>query len=159
MRHQPRDDPYGESPLFRNGITLQAPPDGTVARDAPALRAALENRPPMTPALLARGQDRYAIYCTPCHDAAGTGHGTVPARGFPTPPSLLEDRLRAASSRHLVDVIGNGVGVMYPFRRIPPQDRWAIAAYIRALQLSQDAEVARLPEAERRQLAAAPDAR
>ena len=153
MRHQPRYDSYEASTLFADGKSLQAPPEGTVARDAGGAQAALANRPLLTAALLARGRERFGIYCTPCHDASGSGEGTVPARGFPQPPSFHIDRLRAAPSRYFVEVITDGHGVMYSYaNRVSPADRWAIAAYIRALQLSQDATPADLTEDERRRL-------
>lgn len=145
MNHQPRYDSAEASTLFADGKSLQAPPDGTVARDAAALDAALTRRPPMTAALLARGRDRFQIYCVPCHDASGYGRGTVPARGFPQPPSFHSDRLRGAPSHYVVDVITNGYGVMFSYAdRVAPADRWAIAGYIHALQLSQNADAAEL---------------
>lgn len=150
MSHQPRYDEYSRSTLFPDGTSMQAPPDGTIARDAPALAAALAERPPMSAALLARGRERFGIYCAVCHDAAGTGHGTVPARGFPAPPDLAEPRLRQAPSAYFVEVITHGHGVMSPYAdRVAPADRWAIAAYIRALQLSRDAPVADLSAEDR----------
>ncbi|WEX10566.1 cytochrome c [Chelativorans sp. AA-79] len=157
MSHQPRYDSYEESSLFADGKALQAPPAGTVARDDPAWQAALEERPPMSLALLTRGRERFGIYCTPCHGYAGYGHGTVPNRGFPQPPSFHDPRLREAGSRYFVDVITHGHGVMYSYaNRVLPADRWAIAAYIRALQLSQNAPVAMLDAQERRRLEAQP---
>jgi mono/diheme cytochrome c family protein len=157
MSHQKRYDSDEASALFRDGKSLQAPPDGTIARDDPAWTAALTQRPPITAALLARGQERYGIYCMPCHDAAGYGHGTVPNRGFPQPPSYHQARLRDVSSDYIVDVITKGHGVMYGYAdRVAPSDRWAIAAYIRALQLSQDAPVGMLDDADRAQLGAKP---
>lgn len=153
MNHQPRYDSYEKSTLFADGKALQAPPDGTVARDDPERTAALANRPPITAALLQRGQERFGIYCAPCHDAAGYGNGTVPARGFPHPPSFHIDRLREASSRYFVDVITSGHGAMYSYAdRVSPPDRWAIAAYIRALQLSQNASIATLSPQDRARL-------
>ena len=152
MSHQPRADEYGESQLFGDGKVMQAPPDGTVARDDPATQAALERQPPLTTALLQRGRERFNIYCTPCHDYAGTGHGTVPARGFPQPPDLHEERLRKAPARYFVDVITSGHGVMYAYAdRVSPHDRWAIAAYIRALQ-NQTVPAASLTPQERAKL-------
>lgn len=92
---------------------------------------------PMTMALLRRGQERFAIYCTPCHGMTGDGDGMVVRRGFPRPPSYRVERLRDAPDRHLYEVIRDGYGVMYPFGdRIEPADRWAIVAYVRALQKS-----------------------
>jgi mono/diheme cytochrome c family protein len=153
MSHQPRYESYEKSSLFADRKALQAPPDGTVAQDDPALAASLADRPAMSAALIGRGRDRFEIFCTPCHDASGEGKGTVPARGFPKPPSFHIDRLRKAPSRYFVEVITHGHGVMYSYAdRVAPADRWAIAAYIRALQLSRHAPVAALTEAERRQL-------
>lgn len=95
---------------------------------------------PMTRALLVRGQQRYDIYCAPCHGRSGDGAGMVVQRGFPAPPSYHTDRLRNAPDSHFYQVISDGYGVMYPYAdRIAPPDRWAIVAYIRALQLSQHA--------------------
>ncbi|WIM12824.1 cytochrome c [Enhydrobacter sp.] len=153
MRHQPRYDSEERSVLFSDGKSLQAAPDGTIARDAPAQRQALRERPAMTEALLARGRERFGIYCTPCHDLSGHGQGIVPSRGFPHPPSFHIDRLRDAPSSYFVDVITNGHGVMYSYAdRVSPADRWAIAAYIRALQLSQDAPASVLTDADRAKL-------
>jgi mono/diheme cytochrome c family protein len=102
--------------------------------------------PPVTLALLERGQERYRIYCTPCHSELGDGHGMVVQRGFPSPPSYHIDRLRNAPVQHFYHVITNGYGAMYSFAaRVQPADRWAIVAYVRALQRSQDAKVADLP--------------
>jgi mono/diheme cytochrome c family protein len=153
MSHQPRYDSYEPSSLFADGKSMQAPPDGVIARDDRELSAALQQKPAMSLALIERGRERFAIYCTPCHDHAGYGQGTVPARGFPHPPSFHIARLREAPSSYFVDVIGHGHGVMYSYAdRVIPADRWAIAAYIRALQLSQDAPVATLSPDERTKL-------
>ena len=103
----------------------------------------------MTAELLARGQDRYEIFCAVCHDPTGHGRGVVPSRGFPQPPSFHSERLRNVPSRHIVRVITDGYGVMYAYGdRVPPADRWAIAAYVRALQLSQAAPLDILSSAE-----------
>ena len=102
--------------------------------------------PPLTLALLRRGQERFRIYCTPCHSERGDGNGMVVQRGFPPPPSYHTDRLRQAPVQHFYDVITNGYGAMYGFAdRVQPTDRWAIAAYIRALQRSQNATLADVP--------------
>ena len=155
MGSQPRYDNAEPSALFADGKVLQAPPDGTVAQDQPQRDADLSNRPAMSAALLKRGRERYAINCVPCHDAAGDGHGTVPARGFPQPPSFHEQRLVEAPSRYFVDVITHGHGVMYSYAdRVEPADRWAIAAYIRALQTSRNAPAAQLSNADREALKA-----
>ena len=100
---------------------------------------------PITPALLARGRQRFDIYCAPCHSRAGDGDGMIARRGFPHPPGYHTDRLRNAPDSHFYQVITNGYGIMYPYAdRITPHDRWAIVAYIRALQLSQHAPAADL---------------
>jgi mono/diheme cytochrome c family protein len=95
---------------------------------------------PLTKALLMRGQQRFDIYCAPCHGRSGDGAGMIVQRGFPAPPSYHTDRMRQAPDSHFYQVISDGYGVMYPYAdRITPHDRWAIVAYIRALQLSQHA--------------------
>lgn len=99
--------------------------------------------PPVTLALLERGQERFRIYCTPCHSELGDGHGMIVQRGFPPPPSYHIARLRDAPVQHFYDVITHGHGAMYSYaNRVQPRDRWAIAAYIRALQRSQNATLA-----------------
>jgi cbb3-type cytochrome c oxidase subunit III len=101
---------------------------------------------PITRETLQRGQERFDIYCAPCHGRTGEGNGIVVQRGFPPPPSYHIDRLRQAPVGHFVDVITHGYGVMYSYAtRVKPVDRWAIAAYIRALQKSQDATLALAP--------------
>ncbi|HEX7368702.1 MAG TPA: cytochrome c, partial [Rhodanobacteraceae bacterium] len=95
---------------------------------------------PITPALLARGQQRFNIYCAPCHSRVGDGDGMIAERGFPHPPSYHTPALRNAPDSHFYKVITDGYGVMYSYAdRVSPRDRWAIVAYIRALQLSQHA--------------------
>lgn len=153
MDDQPRYDSYERSTLFADGKSLQAPPMGAVAQDDAARRKAYTSRPAMSLPLLERGRERYAIYCVPCHGMAGDGRGTVPARGFPRPPSFHQPRLRNAGAAYIVSVITEGHGVMYSYaNRVAPADRWAIAAYIEALQLSQDAPLALLPKEERARL-------
>ena len=101
--------------------------------------------PPITPALLARGRQRFDIFCSPCHSVAGDGDGMIARRGFPHPPSFHTDRLREASDAHFYAVITDGYGVMSAYAtRVPPRDRLAIVAYIRALQLSQHAPLSAL---------------
>lgn len=154
MDTQPKYHEYEPGKLFRNGQVLQAPVPGTVARgDLDRAKAATE-KPAVTAELLARGQDRYNVFCTPCHDRAGTGLGIVVQRGFPKPPSFDDERLRKADDQHLYDAITNGYGVMYAHGdRVGPRDRWAIVAYIRALQLSRRAALTDVPEQERARLA------
>jgi mono/diheme cytochrome c family protein len=105
---------------------------------------------PITLATLERGRERFDIYCSPCHSKAGDGDGMVVRRGFPAPPSYHIDRLRNAPDAHFFSVITNGYGAMYSYAdRTTVDDRWAIVAYIRALQLSQHATIDDVP-AERR---------
>ena len=165
MYDQPRYKTYAPSPLFEDGASARPPVAGTeprargafadssggragtdlVRRDA-AAEDAQTNPYPVDLALLKRGQDRYMIYCMPCHSPAGDGDGLVVRRGFPAPPTYHQDRLRNAPDRHIYDVIRNGYGVMAPYGdRVEPADRWAIVAFIRALQLSRHADVASLP--------------
>ncbi|HWF43978.1 MAG TPA: cytochrome c [Candidatus Kapabacteria bacterium] len=108
---------------------------------------------PITPAILDRGQERFNIYCSPCHGVLGDGRGMVVNRGFSPPPSYHIDRLRTAPLGHFFDVITNGFGRMPDYAmQVPPHERWAIIAYIRALQLSQNAPIAVVPQSDRSQL-------
>lgn len=109
---------------------------------------------PITRQVLERGRARYNIYCSPCHDYTGSGRGMIVQRGFPPPPSYHLDRLRRAPAGHFFEVMTDGYGAMYSYAgRITPEDRWAIVAYIRALQRSQHATLDDVPAAERGQLA------
>jgi mono/diheme cytochrome c family protein len=153
MDVQPKYREYEPAPLFRNGRVLQAPVDGTVARGD--LARAPTDRPVLTPTLLARGREQFDIFCSPCHDRLGTANGMVVQRGMPQPPSYHIDRLRTADDQHFYDVITHGYGAMYSFAsRVAPADRWAIVAYIRALQLSQNAALDDVPAQERQRLQA-----
>jgi mono/diheme cytochrome c family protein len=153
MVQQPKYQDEETSSLFANGVVEQPPVEGTVARGTAAFEREAATPPPLSDQLLARGQERYAIYCAPCHGAGGDGDGMVVRRGFPAPPSLHEARLRAAPTGYMVKVMSAGYGTMYPFRaRIAPADRWAIEAYIRALQLSRNVEAASLPDELRERL-------
>jgi mono/diheme cytochrome c family protein len=139
MDNQPKQTAY--SPL----VGPAAVPTDTVE---------FQSRPVTVPAvtlvLLERGQERYRIYCTPCHSELGDGHGMIVQRGFPPPPSFQSDPLRSAPPQHIYDVITRGYGVMYPFAdRVQPADRWAIAAYIYALERSQHAALADVPADQR----------
>jgi mono/diheme cytochrome c family protein len=107
----------------------------------------MANPLPLTAATLARGQERFNIYCSPCHSEAGDGDGMVVRRGFPHPPSYHSERLRHAPDAHFFNVITHGYGAMFSYAdRIEPDDRWAIVAYIRALQLSQHARLQDVPQ-------------
>jgi len=153
MVQQPKYQDEQTSGLFANGVVEQPPVEGTVARGTATFESEITTPPPLSDQLLARGQERYAIYCAPCHGTGGDGDGMVVRRGFPPPPSLHEARLRAAPTGYMVKVASEGYGIMYPFRaRIAPADRWAIEAYIRALQLSRHVEAVSLPEDLREQL-------
>lgn len=134
MRRQKKYVTYAPSALWRDGAAARPLPDHVIPTDVSVSSA----RPRVTDALIARGRQVYEIYCTPCHGYDGSGGGTAVARGFPQPPSYHSDRLLGASAQHFFDVITNGYGVMYPYRsRVQERDRWAIIAYIRALQLTQ----------------------
>ena len=110
---------------------------------------------PITRDVLERGRERFDIYCSPCHGRTGEGNGIVVQRGFPAPPSYHIDRLRNAPVGHFFDVITQGYGMMYSYAvRVEPDDRWAIAAYIRALQLSHEGTLANVPPTERVKLEA-----
>ena len=112
---------------------------------------------PVTAEVMARGQQRFNIYCAPCHSEVGDGYGMIVQRGFKRPPSYHIDRLRRAPIGYFFDVMTNGFGAMPDYsQQIPPSDRWAIAAYIRALQLSQHATEADVPAGE--QVASTPPA-
>jgi mono/diheme cytochrome c family protein len=167
MYDQPKYKTMAHSDLFGDGASARPLPEGTMPHSSGgfagassgrvgeaavlAARQALNaqsNPYPVDMQLLARGRERYTIYCMPCHSAAGDGDGWVVRRGFPAPPSYHSERLRRAPDRHLFDVISKGYGIMYPYAdRIEPADRWAIVAYIRALQLSQYAPASALPPA------------
>jgi mono/diheme cytochrome c family protein len=139
---------YSPSDVWSDGASARPLPNGAVAQGDLARRAVASSPPSATEALLGRGRERFNIYCSPCHGLAGDGDGVIVAHGFPKPPSYHIDRLLAAPAGHLYDVISNGYGVMYSYgARVEPQDRWAIVAYIRALQLSRHATVAEAPEA------------
>jgi len=146
MANQPKRLPYE---VYRDESEPPAPwhePEGTVARDW----AAAPPAPALTAALLQRGRERFNIYCAECHGPAGYGDGEIVQRGFPAPPSYHIDRLRQAPPQHFYDVITNGYGAMFSYaQRVAPADRWAIAAYIRALQASQNVQASALTPAQR----------
>lgn len=147
MNEMPRHEFYEPSDHFANGMSARPPVPGTVARgdDLSPVPDAIPG--PVTRAMLERGQARFGIYCAPCHGIDGRGRGMVVQRGFPQPPSYFDPRLVAAPDRHFYDVITNGYGAMYSYAaRVAPADRWAIAAYIRALQFAQSVPVSALPE-------------
>ncbi len=165
MHLQPKYLPYDATTFFPDGRSERQPVPGTVARGQ--LRTdelfytgrengvAVDKFPfPITRADLERGRERFNVYCTPCHDYTGSGRGMIVERGFPQPPSYHIDRLRDAPVGHFYEVITNGFGAMYSYAaRVEPADRWRIAAYIRVLQLSQNARIDDVPEPERQKLA------
>ncbi len=168
MYNQPKGKPLAENSFFKNEAIARPVPPHTVARGnaredtefyTGLTNGTLVTQLPMqlTPELLGRGRERYDIYCAVCHGLTGKGNGEIVRRGFPAPPTYHVDRLRNAPIGHFYDVITNGYGVMYPYAtRVAPADRWAIAAYIRALQLSHDANVQDVPPNEQSKLEAQP---
>lgn len=152
MADQPRLEPLEPSTFFRDGEASRPAVPGTVARGHlwtdPAFEfgqldgQAVERIPIAVNAeLLDRGQQRFNIFCSQCHDRVGSGLGMVVRRGFPAPPTFHDDRLREVRDGYIFDVISNGFGRMPALsEQIRPQDRWAIVAYVRALQLSQHAQ-------------------
>ena len=148
MARQHKMRTYAPSTLWSDGASARPLPDGAVARDAVARDAAAATPPPLNAALLERGQQRYQIYCTPCHGLAGDGDGIVVKRGFPQPAPFAGAAVKNVSSRQIFAAITYGAGTMAAFAaRIPPRDRWAIVAYVRALQLAAGAPLALAPEA------------
>jgi mono/diheme cytochrome c family protein len=157
MHNQPKYKGLRPSALFANGSSARPLVEGTVARgtlqedeafftgkvnkvDVKELPFAIDEK------ALDRGQERYNIYCTPCHGKTGAGNGMVVQRGYRQPPSFHSDRLRQADVGHFFDVMTNGFGAMPDYRvQISARDRWTIVAYIRALQLSQHATAADVP--------------
>lgn len=166
MYNQPKAKPYAETNFFEDGTSARPLPPGTVAyhqaRENEAYHTGLTNGmlvaqlpPPLklNRALLERGRERFEIYCAVCHGLAGEGNGLVVERGFPAPPSFHGERLRAAPLGHFYDVITNGYGVMYSYAdRVEPGERWAIAAYLRALQLSRQMKAGELTPNEKEKL-------
>ncbi len=166
MYDQPRYRPLDPSSLFSDrGASRPAVPN-TVAHSRGNLAGTSSGRigaeeelrreaarraqalpQPVTMQMLERGRNRFNIYCLPCHSPIGDGDGMVVRRGFPSPPSYHSDRLRSAPDQHFYEVITNGYGVMHSYGdRVEPEDRWAIVAYIRALQRSQYAKLEDVPQ-------------
>ncbi|MEO8034809.1 MAG: cytochrome c [Acidobacteriota bacterium] len=164
MGRQPKYDPYEPSDFFADGQSARPRLPGTVARGE------LSNNPfldtgkiggadgdgfpfPVTPEVLNRGQERFNIFCSECHGRVGDGNGMIPSRGYRRPPSYHTEALRAAKTGHFFDVMTNGFGSMPSYAvQVPVKDRWAIIAYIRALQFSQHATVNDVPAAGRAEL-------
>ena len=166
MHDQPRYEPFEASEFFADGRSARPLVAGTVARgfleeDEHLHRGRVGGElAELFPfavdrAVLERGRERYGIFCTPCHDAAGNGNGVVVQRGFKHPPSFHIQRLREAPPGWFFEVITKGYGAMYDYAdRVPPADRWAITAYVRALQRSAHASLADVPQARRAELEA-----
>jgi mono/diheme cytochrome c family protein len=166
MKHQQNVRSFEASAHFADGASARLPPAHTVARGSPAPGDPVatgkkggilltELPVPLTRGLLERGRERFNIYCAACHGEDGYGRGIVVRCGFPAPPSYYEPWLLQAPVGHLFEVITQGIGRMYPLAdRIEPRDRWAIVAYVRALQRSQHARLADLPSAERQRFSA-----
>jgi mono/diheme cytochrome c family protein len=158
MHVQPRENPLARSDFFTDQRSARPLIEGTIARgqlheDSYFYTGKVGNNPgdvmpfPATKEVLERGRERYNIYCAPCHSRIGDGNGFVPSRGFSRqPPSFHIERLQKAPLGYFYDVITNGFGIMPDYAsQIPPQDRWNIVAYVRALQLSQNATMADVP--------------
>lgn len=168
MYDQPKFEPYEANSYFPDGTSARPLVAGTVARLDPAAEprdrlyrtgrldsGEFADEPPFeaTREVLDRGMRRYRIYCSPCHGLLGDGRGMIVERGFSPPPTLLEGEVAAKPLGHYYDVITHGHGAMYGYAaRIPPRDRWSIAAYLRALQFSQRAPADALDAADRRAL-------
>lgn len=164
MVYQPRYDTYEESAFFDDGTSSRPLLEGTVPRQRGGTNNAfytgmdengfLTELPiELTTDALLRGQERYNVYCSPCHNYDGYAHSMIVQKGFVQPSSFHEQRLREQPVGYFFNAMTNGFGRMYSYAsRIPPEDRWAIAAYIRALQLSQHAPLEAVPEEERTSL-------
>ena len=159
MGNQPKNKPLSPSDFFADGRSVRTPVENTVPRsslDNDQLIVTKESTMfpvPINEALLERGQERYRIFCSPCHGIQGDGNGMIVMRGIKRPPTYHQDRLRQAPNGYFYDVITNGFGQMYNYAaQVPPRDRWAIVAYVRALQLSRNARVADLPAEVREKL-------
>jgi mono/diheme cytochrome c family protein len=165
MHDQPKYIPLRPSEFFEDGRSARPLPEGTVARghlnDDTAFYTGkgpdgkpLDTFPfPVTKDVIVRGQDRFNIYCTPCHDHTGYGNGMIVRRGYRHPPSYHTDKIRQLSNGFIFDVITQGFGAMPDLAaQVPPRDRWAIVAYVRALQLSQNASIHDVPAEARGQL-------
>ena len=152
MADQPKNRPLSPSPFFEDGRSERPLLENTVARGSLAddeLFVPKESNAfplPLTSELLKRGQERYKIFCTPCHGLQGDGNGMVSMRGMKHPPSYHDARLRQVPNGYIYDVITNGFGGMLGYSaQIPAADRWAIVAFVRALQLSRNVPASELP--------------
>jgi hypothetical protein len=161
MQNTPRANTFRPSPFYDDQLSARQPVWGTVAQSEyhtdDLLYTGMVNGRlsqvfpfPVTRQVIERGRERFNIYCSPCHGLTGDGDGMIVRRGFRQPPSFHIDRLRKAPVGHFFDVITHGFGSMYDYGdRVGAHDRWAIIAYIRALQLSRNATLADVPPAQR----------
>lgn len=176
MHNQNKVEPYESSAFFEDGQGSRQLPAGTVPRGVyghkiapytglaepgpvpvvvPSTQQGTTAMPPVNIAMIQRGQQRYNVFCSPCHDRVGNGRGMIVLRGFKQPPSIHEARLRSAPAAYFVQVMTEGFGVMPSYaEEVSLQDRWAIAAYMRALQYSQNARLAEIPANRRQELEA-----
>ena len=157
MSNQPRYDPLEPSDFFADGMSARPRIAGTVARGELVTNPFLvtgkingvdgDGFPfPITADVLDRGQERFTIFCSECHGRLGDGNGMIPSRGYRRPPSFHTEALRTAKTGHFFDVMTNGFGAMPTYApQVPVNDRWAIIAYIRALQISQNTQLPKLP--------------
>ena len=152
MADQPKNRPLSPSEFFPDGRSERPLVENTVAHGAIAEDELFVPKDsdkfplPVNQELLERGEERYRIFCTPCHGLQGDGNGMVAVRGMKHPPTYHQDRLRQVPNGYIYDVITNGFGQMLGYSaQVPPRDRWAIIAYVRALQLSRNAKAADLP--------------
>ena len=152
MAYQPKNRPLSPSDFFSDGRSERPLVENTVPRGALEMDQFVVAKDsndfplPLDQQLLERGEERYKIFCSPCHGLQGDGNGMVAMRGMKHPPSYHQDRLRQVPNGYIYDVITNGFGAMLGYSaQIPPRDRWAIIAYLRALQFSRNAKAADLP--------------
>ena len=164
MHDQPKFKPYAKSDFYADQRSARPLVDGTIARghlneDTMLVTGKVDGQPAtvfpfeITQAAMDRGRERFDIYCSPCHSRTGTGDGMIVRRGYRKPPTFHQDRLRQAAPGYIFDVITNGFGAMPDYAgQIPVPDRWAIVAYLRALQRSQQATINDVPAADRARL-------
>ncbi len=167
MSDQPKYKPLAADPYFADGASERMPVEGTLARGHLVTDSLLATGKKggdfvdlfpfaITDSVVRRGQNRFDTFCSPCHGRRGDGNGMIVQRGFPRPPSLLSDSMRAQPAGFYFDVITNGFGRMYSYApSVPVPDRWAIVAYLRALQLSSGVRLSDLPEQDRKRMSGA----
>ena len=161
MHDQPKFKPYAKSDFFADQRSARPFVDGTIARghlrdDTLLFTGKADGKPAdvfpfaITADVMERGHERFDIFCSPCHGRTGTGDGMIVRRGYRRPPTFHQDRLRQTAPGYVFDVITNGFGAMPDYaQQIPVEDRWAIVAYMKALQRSQQATIDNVPEANR----------